>query len=128
MNKPSASAATITHAARAMTSQRPCKVVVRGGEVRVLIPPFPGPCWPAPSVTTPLYSTTVSKVLRGQYYGPRERTSENPIQAKFAERLQSVVRCLGSALVSGWCQIASSATAMFEKYLQNQDLQIRHTL
>src|SRR5215218_9664524 len=86
-NKPSASVATITHAARAMISQRPCKVVVRGGEVRVLIPPFPGPCWPAPSVTTPLYSTTVSKVLRGQYYGPRERTSENPIQEKFAEHI-----------------------------------------
>src|SRR5215207_6694061 len=64
-NKPSASAATITHAARAMASQRPCKVVVRGGEVRVLIPPFPGPCWPAPSVTTPLYSTAVSQALRG---------------------------------------------------------------
>src|SRR5215217_1389055 len=64
-NKPSASVATITHAARAMISQRPCKVVVRGGEVRVLIPPFPGPCWPAPSVTTPLYSTAVSQALRG---------------------------------------------------------------
>jgi hypothetical protein len=30
--------------------------------------------------------------------------------------------------VSGWCQIASSATAKFDEYLQNQGLQIRHTL
>jgi hypothetical protein len=48
--------------------------------------------------------------------------------ANFGERIQSVVQCLGSALVSGWCQIGASATAKFEKYLQNQDLQIRHTL
>jgi len=30
--------------------------------------------------------------------------------------------------VSGWCQIASPDTAKFGKTLQNQDLQIRHTL
>ena len=50
------------------------------------------------------------------------------LDTDFQESTQSEVRCLGSALVSGWCQIASSATTKFEKYLQNQDLQIRHTL
>jgi hypothetical protein len=46
----------------------------------------------------------------------------------FREQPQSEFRCLGSALVSGWCQIGSSAPAVFEKPLQKWALQIRHTL
>src|SRR5215210_3235835 len=53
---------------------------------RALIPSAPWPCPLAPSVTTPLYSTTVSKVLPGQYYGPRERTYVNAMPANFGER------------------------------------------
>src|SRR5918993_181020 len=53
----------ITHAARARSSQRPRKIVANG-EARVLILPTPRPCSFVPSVTTPLYSTTVSQPLR----------------------------------------------------------------
>ena len=61
--KPSASVAMITHAAQAMTSHGPCRVVA-DGEARVLIPPTPRPCCSlAPSITTPLYRTTVSRAL-----------------------------------------------------------------
>src|SRR5215211_6807206 len=37
--------------------------------VRWLIPPTPSPCFPALAVTTPLYSTTVSKALRNALRG-----------------------------------------------------------
>src|SRR5829696_4649522 len=53
----------ITHAALARSSQRPRKIVA-DGEALVLIPPSPRPCSFVRSVTTPLYSTTVSKALR----------------------------------------------------------------
>src|ERR671912_1250992 len=65
----SASAVSPTHAAHADQANQ--------AATRVLIPPTPRPCSLVPSVTTPLYRTTVSKVLRGQYCGPREQTSEN---------------------------------------------------
>jgi hypothetical protein len=55
--------AITTHAARAMTSQRPCKEVA-DAEAQLLFPPTPLPCWLAPSVTTLLYSTIVSQTLR----------------------------------------------------------------
>src|SRR5215204_2506435 len=45
-----------------MGSQRPRRVASGDG---VLILSFPRPCSLAPSITTPLYSTTVSKALRG---------------------------------------------------------------
>src|SRR5215218_2943009 len=53
----------ITHAALARSSQRPRKILA-DGEARVLIPPSPRPCSFVRSVTTPLYSTTVSQALR----------------------------------------------------------------
>jgi hypothetical protein len=62
---------------------------------RSLIPSAPWPCPLAPSVTTPLYSTTVSTVIRGQYYGSRERAYENAMPANFGERR------LGSTLAIG---------------------------
>ena len=49
-----------------------------------------------------------------------KRTSENTQQAKFAGHLQSLVRRIGSALVSGWCQIGSCTPAVFEKSLQKR--------
>src|SRR5215210_5007970 len=67
---------------------------------RPLIPSAPWPCPLAPSVTTPLYSTTVSKVLPGQYYGPRERTYVNAMPANFGELRQREVRRI--SLLRGW--------------------------
>src|SRR5215204_858514 len=59
----SAVMATATHARRARRSKCPCRV--DGGEARVLIPPVPRFILLAPlSVTTSLYSTTVSRALR----------------------------------------------------------------
>jgi len=58
-----AGVAMISHAARARRSQRSRKVVA-DGKARVLIPPSPRRCSFVPSVTTPLYSTTVSQALR----------------------------------------------------------------
>ena len=55
--------AMVTHTARARRSQRPLKEVT-DGETLLLIPLTPRCCSFAPSVTTPLYSTTVSKALR----------------------------------------------------------------
>src|SRR5215212_11796132 len=54
-------------------------------EVRRFIPPTPLPCSLAPSVTTPLYSTTVSQALRGGVVSelrrirlPRTRVNTHP--------------------------------------------------
>src|SRR5687767_13609648 len=55
---------------------------------RMLIPPNPRPCSLAPSITTPLYSTTISQALRNAlrgspYEARRKRTSEKSDKAKF---------------------------------------------
>src|SRR5215217_3948640 len=52
---------------------------------RRLIPPLPLPCSLAPSVTTPLYSTTVSRALRQTLRSRRSRT-------KFRESPKGEVR------------------------------------
>src|SRR5829696_2311332 len=56
--------ATATHTMRPSRSQRPRKEEVAGGEACALISPTPRPSSLVPSVTTPLYSTTVSQTLR----------------------------------------------------------------
>src|SRR5215216_4779286 len=56
--------ATATHTMRPSRSQRPRKEEVAGGEACALISPTPRPSSLGPSVTTPLYSTTVSQALR----------------------------------------------------------------
>src|SRR5215218_1275994 len=56
--------ATATHTMRPSRSQRPRKEEVAGGEACALISPTPRPSSLVPSVTTPLYSTTVSQALR----------------------------------------------------------------
>src|SRR5829696_33706 len=88
----SAVMATATHTMRASRSQRPRKEEVAGGEACALISPTPRPSSLVPSVTTPLYSTTVSQtlrvgVLRELLRTPCMRTSQNPQKAKFAEYL-----------------------------------------
>jgi len=60
----SAVMATATHTMRPSRSQRPRKEEVAGGEACALISPTPRPSSLGPSVTTPLYSTTVSQALR----------------------------------------------------------------
>src|SRR5918997_3703261 len=64
---------------------------------RALILATPRSCTLAPSVTTLLYSTTVSQALRkasrgSLYEARRERTSENAQKAKFAEYLFHALR------------------------------------
>src|SRR5215217_5629600 len=63
----------------------------------VLLPPTTRSCFLGPSVTTPLYSTTVSQALRNAlrgslYEARRERTSENAQKAKFAEFFECELR------------------------------------
>src|SRR5215204_902786 len=76
--------ATTTHATRARRSQPPRKEGVVGGEARALIPPTTLPCSLVPSLTTPLYSTNVSKALRGvvllDMRGPRGGAGEGQPQ------------------------------------------------
>ena len=60
-----------------------------------------------PSVTTDVPSSYRSNELDIEIF-----------LVNFLECTQSVVQCLGSALVSGWYQTASSATAKFGKTLQ----------
>src|SRR5829696_10218016 len=52
---------------------------------RALILATPRSCSLAPSVTTLLYSTTVSQALRQTLRGEVERTSQNSVPATFAE-------------------------------------------
>src|SRR5919112_958990 len=84
--------ANTTQATRAGRSQRPRKEEVAGGEACALISPTPRPSSLGPSVTTPLYSTTVSQalrqtlrvgVLRELLRTPCMRTSENLASTKF---------------------------------------------
>src|SRR5687767_500282 len=49
--------------AKNMATETPASDQASQEATRVLIPPTPRPCSLAPSVTIPLYSTTVSKVL-----------------------------------------------------------------
>src|SRR5919112_3605537 len=97
----SAVMATATHTMRASRSQRPRKEEVAGGEACALISPTPRPSSLVPSVTTPLYSTTVSQalrqtlrvgVLRELLRTPCMRTSENLAYANFAEFLFYALR------------------------------------
>src|SRR5215204_2401274 len=67
--------ATATHTMRPSRSQRPRKEEVAGGEACALISPTPRPSSLVPSVTTPLYSTTVSRALRQPLRSRRSRTN-----------------------------------------------------
>src|SRR5215216_7428621 len=92
----SAVMATATHTMRASRSQRPRKEEVAGGEACALISPTPRPSSLVPSVTPPLYSTTVSQALRQPLRATTpelsSRTSENSVMAKFAEIVKSEVQ------------------------------------
>src|SRR5215213_8366702 len=48
-----------------MISERVASDQASHAAVRALMPPIPRPCFLAPTVTPPLYSTTASRVLRG---------------------------------------------------------------
>jgi hypothetical protein len=50
--------------------------------VRVLIPPTPRPCSLAPSVTTSVYSTTLSEALRSAVQRESSRTREAREEAR----------------------------------------------
>ena len=71
----SAVMATANHTMRPSRSQRPRKEEVAGGEACALISPTPRPCSLVPSVTTPFYSTTVSRALRQPLRSRRSRTN-----------------------------------------------------
>src|SRR5215207_7910066 len=97
------------------------------GVVRVLIPPsLPCPCSLVPSVTTPLYSTTVSQALRGEGYEAitpvlpfssvvgRDAATKRHGQAAWSPVLPPPVRCSvpldPSPLAAWWrsLQVSSS--------------------
>jgi hypothetical protein len=76
MRRLAAKIAIAIHDSRAACSQRPHKEEVLGGEACALISPAPRPSCIATSLTTALYSTTVSQGLRGGVFldtrDPRE--------------------------------------------------------
>src|SRR5215217_5532875 len=89
MNNASADTAISAHVTRARRSQRP-RSVVADVEARVLIPPALRPCSLAPSVTTPLYSTTVCQTLRRTLRGSFSTSAVRSSQNSFTEGISDV--------------------------------------
>src|SRR5215208_805841 len=62
-----------------MISERVASDQASHAAVRALMPPIPRLCFLAPTVTPPLYSTTVSQTLRSSFSAGVSRTSQDSI-------------------------------------------------
>src|SRR5215204_3082600 len=78
---------------------------------RALIPPIPRPCSLAPSLTTPLYSISVSKALRQSLRNSfLARVSRTKIHLPQEQAMYACIRRIGCRFFGGVCA-PSNATA-----------------